>query len=151
MDLLPTMAALAGASLPPNRKIDGHDIRSLLAGQPRATTPYDAFFYYRDHGLEAVRSGPWKLHFPHAYRTLSTGPDREGQPGQYRQASTELALYNLAEDVAERHNVADQHPDLVARLQQLADAMRDELGDSLTGRQGSAVRPAGWVDLEPED
>lgn len=142
MDLLPTIAALAGGERPPH-KIDGHDIRPLLLGEEGAKSPYEAFYYYWDNGLDAIRSGPWKLHFPHAYRSLTGTPGKDGQPGGYTQARTELALYNLESDVGERENVAEKHPDVVARLQKLAEAARADLGDAHQKRQGAGRRPAG--------
>jgi arylsulfatase A-like enzyme len=145
MDLLPTMARLAGAQLPAH-KIDGKDIWPLLAGQAGAKSPHEASSSTRGFALEAVRSGPWKLHFPHAYRTLGDGPRAVGGvPSKYKQAKTELALYNLETDIGEQHNVADQNPDVVARLQRLADAMRQDLGDSARKAEGTGRRPSGQV------
>jgi arylsulfatase len=59
----------------------------------------------------------------------------------YRVEKTGLALYNLKSDEGERHNMAEQHPDVVQRLLTLADLARDDLGDSLTHRKGKGVRP----------
>ncbi|HEX6984247.1 MAG TPA: sulfatase, partial [Planctomycetaceae bacterium] len=67
IDLLPTVAALAGAALP-ERPIDGKNITPLLRGDEGARSPHEAFFYYWGDALHAVRSGDWKLHFPHDYR-----------------------------------------------------------------------------------
>ena len=39
----------------------------------------------------------------------------------------ELALFDVKADAAEQHNVADQHPRVVARLKALADRYRGEL------------------------
>jgi arylsulfatase A len=138
IDLLPTLAKLAGTALPPN-KIDGLDIWPVLSGAPNAKTPHEAYLYYWGQELHAVRSGDWKLHFPHKYRSLER-PGRDGRPGAYREATTDLALFHLERDIGE------QHSEVVARLKQLADRVRDDLGDSLTGIKGSGVRPAGkWV------
>jgi hypothetical protein len=52
-------------------------------------------------------------------------------------------LYNLKDDPGEMKNVAPKHPEVVRRLQELADRARADLGDSLTKRQGKAIRPAG--------
>jgi hypothetical protein len=49
----------------------------------------------------------------------------------------------LENDISEQHNVADQHPDVVKRLQELADAMRQDLGDSARKMQGTGRRPPG--------
>jgi arylsulfatase A-like enzyme len=64
MDLLPTFARLAGATLPKDRIIDGRDVWPLLSGRPDARSPHAAFYYYYMDQLQAVRSGRWKLHLP---------------------------------------------------------------------------------------
>ena len=64
MDMLPTLAQLAGAEVPSDRIIDGHDIRPLMFAQPDATSPTKAFFYYYVNHLQAVRCGQWKLYLP---------------------------------------------------------------------------------------
>ena len=143
IDILPTFARLAGAEVPSDRKIDGRDIWPLLSGQPGAKTPHEVFYYYWNNGLEAVESGPWKLHRPHEYRTLAGEPGKDGRPGPYRQAKIELALFNIEQDIGERHNVAAEHPQVVQRLLALAEKARDDLGDSLTGRQGHGRRQPG--------
>ena len=67
-----------------------------------------------------MRAGPWKLHFPHPYRTLAGKPGgREGKPAPYSQAQTALVLYDLDKDPGETTDVADKHPDVVQRLSAL--------------------------------
>jgi arylsulfatase A len=145
MDILPTLAKLAGARLPRHR-IDGRDIRPLLTGRAEATSPHDAVFYYRGRALEAVRSGKWKLHLPHSYRTLG---GREGgtggQPVKYERAKIQLALFDLDKDIGEQHDVSAEHPDVVERLQGLTEAMRQDLGDAAKKIKGENVRPPGRV------
>ena len=143
LDILPTFARLAGAELPTDRVIDGRDVWPLLSGQPGAKTPHEVFYYYWNNGLEAVESGPWKLHLPHEYRTLAGEPGKDGRPGPYKQARIELALFNIEQDIGEQHNVAAQHPQVVQRLLALAEKAREDLGDSLTGRQGRGRRQPG--------
>jgi arylsulfatase A-like enzyme len=145
IDVLPTFAKLAGAEAPQDRIIDGRDIWPLLSGQSGAKSPHEHFYYYWNLGLEAVRSGPWKLHLPHEYRSLAGEPGKDGKPGPYKQVKTELALYNLADDVGERNNVAADHAEVVNRLLALAEQARADLGDSLTNRQGTGRRPAGQL------
>lgn len=142
MDLLPTIAKLAGTHGPTDRPIDGRDIWPLMTAQPGARTPHEAYYYYWAQGLEAVRSGPWKLHFAHDYAHLAV-PGGGGLPGKYTRPKTTGALYNLETDISEQHDVAAQHPDVVARLQALAERARSDLGDSLTKRQGANMRAAG--------
>ena len=126
MDLLPTLASLAGAAVPADRTIDGRDISEVLLGREQ-TSPHDAFFYYRGNDLEAVRSGRWKLHLA-----------KRGEPAE--------RLYDLEEDVGEREDVHDHHPEVVARLSGLADEARHDLGDARLGMAGAGVRPVGQVD-----
>jgi len=140
IDLWPTFAKLTGATLDPQRPIDGRDIAPLMLGQAGARSPHEALFFYWGGALEAVRSGRWKLHFPHDYRTLAGEPGQDGRPGPYRQGRIELSLFDLETDLGETKNVAAEHPEVVARLQALADAMRRDLGDSATGIRGANNR-----------
>ncbi|HEY1173466.1 MAG TPA: sulfatase [Verrucomicrobiae bacterium] len=146
IDLLPTIAGLVGAPLP-EKKIDGKDIWPLLKGDAQAKSPHEAYYiYYANNQLQAVISGQWKLFFPHTYRTLgdkSGGTD--GKPAEYQNAKTELELYDLKNDLSETTNVAAKNPEIVVRLQQLAELAREDLGDSLTNRKGNGVREPGRV------
>jgi arylsulfatase len=139
IDILPTIAGLIGGELP-QHTIDGKDIWPLMSGRPGAKTPHDAWYYYWGNELQAVRSGDWKLHFPHDYRSLSGRPGRDGRPAGYSAARTELALYNLREDIGEKRDVKADHPDVVERLQQLAAQAREELGDAAGKRTGRGFR-----------
>jgi arylsulfatase A-like enzyme len=132
MDILPTVATLAGAQPPSDRIIDGRNIWPLMQGVPDAKSPHEAFYYYRDDRLQAVRSGPWKLH---VYR-----PEWENAKDH------PPLLYNLREDIGETEDVAGQHPDVVARLLALADKARGDMGDAVTGADGRNVRPVGRLD-----
>lgn len=140
IDLLPTIAGRIGAKLP-EHPIDGLDIWPLLSQEPCPPSPRESYLYYWGNHLQAVRSGPWKLHFPHDYRSLTGEPGRDGQPGGYSTARIELSLFNLDDDLGERVDVKAEHPEVVARLQRLADAARVELGDSATQQKGRGFRP----------
>lgn len=141
IDLLPTFARLTGSRLPA-RPIDGLDIWPLLAGEKKAQSQHDALFFYWDDSLHAVRSGEWKLHFPHEY----FHPDPVGgggKPGKLTRPKTPLALYHIAKDATESENVAEKHPEIVARLEALAARARADFGDSMTKQKGAAVREPG--------
>lgn len=143
IDLLPTFAKLAGAELP-KLPIDGLDIGPMLLGDGNARSPHEAYAFYWGRELQAVRSGNWKLHFPHTYVTV-TEAGKDGKPGKTLQGKTGLALFDLDKDVGEAANVADKHPDVVKRLQALADKFRADLGDSATKQEGKGVRQPGMV------
>ena len=130
MDLLPTFARLAGAKLPAH-KIDGKNIWPLWS-QPKAKTPHESFYYYHSQYLEAVRDGRWKLYLPHS-------PDQPVRKGTKRRQQP--VLYEVKTDIAEKHDVAAQHPKIIKRLTQAAQAARRDLGE---GKQkGANVRPVG--------
>jgi arylsulfatase A len=143
MDLLPTLAKLSGAEVPKGR-IDGKDIWPLMSSQPGAKTPHEAFFYYWGQHLQAVRSGKWKLHFPHSYAKPDP-PGGSSKPGKYANKNIGLELFDLEKDVSEGRNVVNENPEVVKRLQALAERAREDLGDSETHRQGKNVRPAGQL------
>jgi len=91
-----------------------------------------------------VRSGKWKLHFPHGYRTMAGKPGGiGGKPALYSQARTGLALYDLSADAGETTDLAEKNPDVVKRLKALADAARADLGDSATKQKGTGLREPG--------
>jgi len=77
IDLLPTLAGLIGAKLP-DRKLDGTDVWPLMAGKTEHS-PRENFLCYNGDELHAIRSGDWKLHFPHPYLVVA------GEPGSRRQ------------------------------------------------------------------
>ena len=130
--------------------IDGKNIWPLIAGEPDAKSPHEAYFFYYGNQLQAVRMGKWKLHFPHGYRTLcGRAGGTGGIPVPYDQAKIGLALFDLEKrhrrnDQRERSTSRGGRPDAEA-----AERMREELGDTQPRRVGSGVRGPGR--LEPGD
>jgi arylsulfatase len=145
IDILPTVARLIGAALP-ERGIDGRDAMAAICGEPGSTGVHQAlYFYYSSNELRAVRAGGWKLVLPHSYQTAANMPRAAGgTPSPYGAARVEhVELYDLRDDISESRDLAAQHPDVVARLEALAQRARADLGDSLTGRRGANVRQPG--------
>jgi arylsulfatase A len=142
IDVLPTIARIVGAPLP-ERPIDGLDISPLLFGETGARAPHEALLFYYGTELRALRGGRYKLVLPHRSQTLDGPAGSGGVPGTYKQVDVPLALYDLVVDIGETTDVASAHPDVVARLQALAEKARDDLGDSLTKRTGRGLREPG--------
>lgn len=164
IDLLPTLVKLAGAKSP-TLKIDGQDISHELFNEPGGVRGLRPYWFYAGDELHAVRSGSWKLHVPHDYLTVNGPPGADGRPAffgrgkpeamtasglrgiasrhGYRVERTGLALYDLEGDIGETRDVAAANPEVVRALLGQVEAARAELGDSLTKRQGSGVRPCG--------
>jgi arylsulfatase A-like enzyme len=146
IDVLPTIVGLAGATMPAN-KIDGKDIGPLLSGQPGAKSPHEVLYFYWDRHLHALRSGKWKLHLPHSYRTLNGKPGGvDGKPAPYAQSKVALCLFNLESDPGETTDVSEHHPEVVKTLLQLVEKAREDLGDSAVNRRGAGERSPGKVD-----
>lgn len=93
LDLLPTLAAMAGAGLPEKRKLDGLDLRGTL--EKGEASPRREFFYCLEKRLESIREGPWK------YRHAPGGPPE---------------LFHLERDVSEKYDVRGSEPETAARL-----------------------------------
>lgn len=103
LDLLPTLATLAGAPLP-DRPLDGVDLTPLLFGTGGVTRP--VFCYYRGATLYAARLGPWKAHF---FTRSGYGPDPVA-------THEPPLLFHLGEDPGERWNRAAAQPEVLASL-----------------------------------
>ncbi len=166
IDLLPTACKLAGAPLP-DARLDGLDVSDVLFGKS-TDSPHQCLVFYSGSELHAIRSGKWKLHFPHKYLTPNEDLRSDGKPAGFgklkpqpiTQSGVEgiasrhgyyvrqlpLSLYDLSEDAGEQNNVAEQHPEVVQRLTKLADTYRKALGDSLSGAEGNQLRPVGRSD-----
>jgi arylsulfatase A-like enzyme len=142
IDLLPTFAHLAGTKPPQDRTIDGKDITPLLLNEAGARSPHESLLIYWGRDLQAVRSGRWKLHLPHQYQHLKEA-GAEGLPGPYVTENIGLSLFDLEADPGESVNVADAHPEVVARLQEFVESAREDLGDAAVKRPGKNIRPPG--------
>ena len=126
MDFFTTLSGVAGVDVPDDRVIDGKDIMPLMT-DPNAKSPTECFGYYHKDEMHAVRSGDWKLHI-------------------HRAGESVKELYNMREDIGETTNVYDQNPDVVADLEAKAQALREDIGDTLTGVEGANRRPQGRVE-----
>ncbi len=113
IDLMATCLELAETKYPEEyqgRKITptpGKSLVPVFKGEQREGHP---FLFWEHNGSQAIRRGDWKL-----VQTLWGGPE-------------DWALYNLAEDRTELHNLADARPELVKELQQQYESWADSLG-----------------------
>ncbi|BAF88859.1 twin-arginine translocation pathway signal precursor [Azorhizobium caulinodans ORS 571] len=96
VDMMPTLARLAGANLDRSKPLDGVDVWSALSSA--RTSPRDGVVYNVEPTQGAVREGNWKLYW-HAL------------------LPPKVELYDLAKDPSETTDVAAQHPEKVAALQ----------------------------------
>lgn len=103
-DVTPTLVGLAGGAC--GEDVDGLSFESTLLGLGDESTMRDAF-YWELGRKQAVLSGDWKL----VRHTTKAG-------------ATTAMLFDLATDPGESHDVAAEHPQIVARLIERARAMR---------------------------
>jgi arylsulfatase A-like enzyme len=101
-DVLPTLSELAGTKAPAG--LDGISFVPTLLGQDDQQKPHDHLFwaFYERGGARAVRMGKWKA--------VQQPLDKPVQ------------LFDLETDLGEQKDVADRHPDLVAKLKTAMEA-----------------------------
>ncbi|HDJ33789.1 MAG TPA: arylsulfatase [Bacteroidetes bacterium] len=145
IDLLPTFAAITGASLP-ERPIDGVNILPLMKGDLEAE-PRQVYFFYTDRALNAVRKGNWKLVLPHTfYSNKGSIVGSEGWPGVMNMTHTRGGLYDMRRDPGEWYDMSEVYPEVVKELTELADSISLKLGDSLSDRYGEECRSPGRLE-----
>ncbi len=104
-DLLPTASEIAGAK--PPEKIDGISMLPALLGRPQTNQHDFLYWEFHERGFQqAVRMGDWKAVRPQA-----------GEP---------LELYDLRTDLGEKQSVAQQHPEIVAKIEDYLKTARTE-------------------------
>jgi arylsulfatase A len=126
VDLMATFAALLNFDLPPNAAEDSFNFLPWLKGETR-TPPRSTIVHNTNARNYAIRDGDWLLvnartgytsrRPPPAWNVKHHLPPDDDQPTQ---------LYNLKEDIGQRHNVAAEHPDKLAQLQALLQKIRDQ-------------------------
>jgi N-acetylgalactosamine-6-sulfatase len=116
IDWVPTLCAIAGVEGLPEQ-LDGEDVSDIWFGARRARIKP---LYWRPSSsgaAPAMREGKWKLHL-----------------GSRRGRGTEL--YDLSLDPSESRNVAEEHPDVVAKMTAKLQAWADELPDEYVKATG---------------
>jgi arylsulfatase A-like enzyme len=96
-DVLPTLAELTEAVKEVPKDIDGISFAPTLLGQPDKQKQHDALYwaFYERGGAQAVRMGQWKA---------------VEQP-----IGSQIQLFDVTKDTGEQHDVAAEHPDVVAK------------------------------------
>jgi len=104
-DFLPTVAEIARAETPPG--IDGISVLPLLLGLPQTNRHEYLYWEFHERGSkQAVRLGDWK-----GLRLRPGGP---------------IELYDLKSDPGETRNLADEHPDIVKRIEEIMATARTD-------------------------
>ncbi|WP_066188200.1 sulfatase-like hydrolase/transferase [Gracilibacillus phocaeensis] len=101
MDILPTFMEFAGIPVA-DRAIDGKSMVDMLTRQSNPQSPHDQLFWEYNDQL-AMRQGDWKLVW-------------NGKLDFDETAEDVIQLTNLRKDAGERHNAADEYPELTEQM-----------------------------------
>jgi arylsulfatase A-like enzyme len=126
LDLLPTLANLAGATVPGDRVIDGFNLQPVLIGSENS--PRDVMFYYRGTELYALRKGAYKAHF---ITEWSFEDDNN------RKVHDPPLLFNLEVDPSEKYNIAAENSNVLEEIMKEVKSHQAEMDfgpDRLVGR-----------------
>lgn len=108
VDTLATVASLLGRKLPENAGPDSFDFSKLLLGQMSDRPVRDHLV--EDSQRKSIRQGQWKF-----IQAAAGKPGRKHKHG----VNNEAQLYDLAADLGEKQNVANQFPDKTKELSEL--------------------------------
>jgi arylsulfatase A len=106
-----TLADVLGAEFPPNAGEDSVSLLPLLRGGTEPVRRHAVSCSAR--GLPSIRDGSWKL-------ILGKGSGGWSKGGE---AGPDVQLYDLAADVGERRNLADDQPERVAAMKAAYEAL----------------------------
>jgi arylsulfatase len=150
IDILPTIAKLTGAALPP-LPLDGIDIWPLLSGQ-RPSLEREALLYFDGWNLQCARLGKWKLHFAR-YNAFAYSPAPSG--GRFNLPLKSPELYDIENDADESYDAAAENPEVVAEIRRHVERMLEtfpaEVKKAWAETQGRKVvdTPAGALPRQP--
>ncbi len=113
IDFLPTFAKLASVAIPTDRYIDGVDQTELLFG-PNHRGGRQDYFYFCKNELHAVRKGNYKLLLSDRRQHYDYVPDK---------GSKRFELYDLANDIGEKNDLAQEKPEIVLELKRHASSI----------------------------
>lgn len=140
MDLLPTMAAMAGAPLPA-LPLDGVDITAMLEGRTAAESEREVFLFFDSLDVQCARLGKWKLHLARFDAPPWLGPiaaDRMNLPLQRPE------LYDVENDPGESYECGSDNKKIVteiqARVERLLNTFPSEVREAWRETQSRRTR-----------
>jgi arylsulfatase A-like enzyme len=129
VDLLATVAGLVGVTLPEDAGEDSFDIAPALLGRQSERPLRPLTIHHSASGRFAIRQGDWVL-IDAPTGDDNGGPQRRGEPlwlkeqRGYREHDQPAELYNVREDLAQRHNLYAQHRERAVAMKELLDRVR---------------------------
>ncbi len=114
-DLLATAADVVGAEMPGDAGEDSISMLPVMLGDESALPAREAMVHHSSNGRFAVRRGRWKL----LLHPGSGGNKYASGPNAVKPGDPKIQLYDMSTDPQERHNLQDEHPEIVAELTEL--------------------------------
>ncbi len=140
VDILPTVARLAGASLP-QAPLDGIDIWPMLSGAA-PSIEREVLLYFDNWDLQCGRWRKWKLHVAR-YNSFIYGP--APAVGRFNLPLRPPELYDLEADPEESYDIAAENPRIVAeirgRMERLLPTFPEEVKKAWEETQARETRP----------
>ena len=171
IDIFPTVLKAASVEQPTDRIIDGEDVWSLFTSAT-VKSPHDAVLGMKGGTqIHTLRSGRWRLHIispgdipnrggpgwvePRSVDGVTIiAPYEQVRPSQYPgvlsgDSPKDMMLFDIENDPAEQHDVADQHPEVVKRLYAIYQKYADQTTEiKLPPRRFQGLRRIRGGDLE---
>lgn len=108
IDMLPTIAALTNSQLPAGRKIDGMDMSHKILNTTGDGNREEYLYYTSQGQIEGIRQDKWKL--------LVKARRRNRNKKKAPAVEPTIHLFDLAADVGEKNNLAQDQAGIVGRL-----------------------------------
>lgn len=106
-DWFPTLAKIGNAKIPADTMLDGIDLADVFTGNENPKREELMIWDFHNYGgIIAIRDGKWKA--------VRTGLLKQGKNGGINKA---WELYNIDNDLGEQEDLADQHPEIIKRLE----------------------------------
>ena len=142
VDWYPTLLKLAGASVDQKLPLDGRDIWPVLTqGKP---SPHDEILLNTTPRAGAIRVGDWKLVINGATGTAEeddeSPPPAGGKKAARKNQRPGVELFNLTQDLSEKHNLAAANPEKVKELRARYDALAKQ-----AAKPGNQPKPPGYT------
>jgi len=119
-DLMATCADIIDAKLPDDAGVDSVSFLPAMVSDTNEPLR-DATVHHSINGSFAIRQGKWKLNL-----CPGSGGWSAPRPGKATKGMYPVQLFDLSKDISEKHNVAEDHPDVVRRLTALLQQQVDQ-------------------------
>ncbi len=135
MDFYKTCVDILGCETKEDEAPDSCSQLSIWKGEALDMPLHEALIHHSVNGAFSIRQGPWKLEM-----CPGSGGWTAPQPGSLPENCHPIQLYNLDRDIRERHNVCDEHPEIVHKLKNTLTHIVNEDGNPYYGMEPTLAK-----------